>query len=79
MANMMSNSNVSETFQNVLNSTKRGRNPFGSTTGAEQLANKTQNTNLSNEASSIFLCNQVNEVIKATAAGNMVSNRRIDR
>ncbi len=74
MANMMSNSNVSETFQNVLNNTKRGRNPFGSTTGAEQLASKTQNTNLSNEASSTFLCNQASEVIRATAAGNMAES-----
>jgi hypothetical protein len=83
MANMMSNSNVSETFQNVLNSTKRGRNPFGSTTGAEQLANKTQNTNLSNEASGTFLCNQASEVIRATAAGEKVTlngnHRPIDK
>jgi hypothetical protein len=83
MAHMMSNSNVSETFQNVLNSTKRGRNPFGSTTGAEQLANKTQNTNLSNEASGTFLCNQASEVIRATAAGEKVTlngnHRPIDK
>ena len=83
MANMMSNNAVTETFQNVLNSTKRGRNPFGSTTGAEQLANKTQNTNLSNEASGTFLCNQASEVIRATAAGEKVTlngnHRPIDK
>ena len=74
---MMNNNVVTENFQNVLNNAgKRGRNTFGSTTGAEQLASKTQNTNLSNEASSTFLCNQASEVIKASAAGNMVSNRR---
>ena len=83
MANMMSNNAVTETFQNVLNSTKRGRNPFGSTTGAEQLANKTQHTQLSNEASSTFLCNQASEVIRATAAGEKVTlngnHRPIDK
>ena len=72
---MMSNNAVTETFQNVLSS--RGRpSPYGNTTGAEQLANKTQHTQLGNEASSTFLCNQASEVIRATAAGNMVSNRR---
>ena len=77
MANMMSNNAVTETFQNVLNSTKRGRNPFGSTTGAEQLANKTQNTNLSNEASGTFLCNQASQMIsQIAAAGNAQLNNR---
>ena len=73
---MISNNVVTENFENLLNGkhTKTGRNPFGSTTGAEQLANKTQHTQLSNEASSTFLCNQASEVIRATAAGNMVSN-----
>ena len=72
---MMSHNAVTETFQNVLSS--RGRpSPYGNTTGAEQLANKTQHTQLGNEASSTFLCNQASEVIRATAAGNMVSNRR---
>ena len=75
MAQMMSHNAVTETFQNVLSS--RGRpSPYGNTTGAEQLANKTQHTQLGNEASSTFLCNQASEVIRATAAGNMVSNRR---
>ena len=77
MANMMSNNAVTETFQNVLNNAgKRGRNTYGNNTGAEQLANNTQHTQLSNEASSTFLCNQASEVIRATAAGNMVSYRR---
>jgi hypothetical protein len=72
---MMNNNVVTENFQNVLSS--RGRpSPYGNTTGAEQLANKTQHTQLGNEASSTFLCNQASEVIRATAAGNMVSNRR---
>ena len=79
MAKMMSNNVVTENFQNVLSSSKRGRNTYGSTTGAEQLASKTQNTNLSNEASSTFLCNQASEVIRATAAGHMVSNQKINR
>ncbi len=77
MANMMSNNAVTETFQNVLNNAgKRGRNTYGNNTGAEQLAHNTQHTQLSNEASSTFLCNQASEVIRATAAGNMVSYRR---
>ena len=77
MANMMSNNAVTETFQNVLNNAgKRGRNTYGNNTGAEQLANNTQHTQLGNEASSTFLCNQASEVIRATAAGNMVSYRR---
>ena len=77
MANMMSNNAVTETFQNVLNNAgKRGRNTYGNTTGAEQLSHNTQHTQLSNEASSTFLCNQASEVIRATAAGNMVSYRR---
>ena len=68
---MMSNNAVTETFQNVLNNAgKRGRNPFGSTTGAEQLASKTQNTNLSNEASGTFLCNQASQMISQIAAAN---------
>ena len=69
---MMSNNAVTETFQNVLSS--RGRpSPYGNTTGAEQLANKTQHTQLGNEASSTFLCNQASEVIRATAAGEKVT------
>ena len=77
MANMMSNNAVTETFQNVLNNAgKRGRNTYGNNTGAEQLSHNTQHTQLSNEASSTFLCNQASEVIRATAAGNMVSYRR---
>ena len=68
---MMSNSNVSETFENVLNGRSRP-SPFGNTTGAEQLASKTQNTNLNNKASGTFLCNQASEVIRASAAGEMV-------
>ena len=72
---MMSHNAVTETFQNVLSS--RGRpSPYGNTTGAEQLSHNTQHTQLSNEASSTFLCKQASEVIRATAAGNMVSNRR---
>ena len=69
---MMSNSNVSETFENVLNGRSRP-SPFGNTTGAEQLASKTQNTNLNNKASGTFLCNQASEVIRATAAGEKVT------
>ena len=70
---MMNNNVVTENFQNVLSS--RGRpSPYGNTTGAEQLANKTQHTQLSNEASSTFLCNQASEVIKASAAGNMAES-----
>ena len=60
---MMNNNVVTENFQNVLNSTNRGRNPFNNTT-SDQLS------------ASTFLCNQASEVIRATAAGNMVSNRR---
>lgn len=72
MAHMMSNSNVSETFENVLSS--RGRpSPYGNTTGAEQLSHNTQHTNLGSEASSTFLCNQASEVIKASAAGEKVT------
>ena len=57
---MMSNNAVTETFQNVLNSTKRGRNPFNNTT-SDQLS------------ASTFLCNQASEVIRATAAGEKVT------
>jgi hypothetical protein len=79
---MMNNNVVTENFQNVLSS--RGRpSPYGNTTGAEQLANKTQHTQLGNEASSTFLCSQVSEVIKATAAGEKVTlngnHRPIDK
>ena len=71
---MMSNNAVTENFQNVLNNAgKRGRNTYGSTTGAEQLSHNTQHTQLSNEASSTFLCNQASEVIKASAAGEKVT------
>ena len=76
MANMMSNNAVTETFQNVLSARVSRPSPFGNTTGAEQLSHNTQHTKLSNEASSTFLCNQASEVIRATAAGNMVSYRR---
>ncbi len=76
MANMMSNNAVTETFQNVLSARVSRPSPFGNTTGAEQLSHNTQHTQLSNEASSTFLCNQASEVIRATAAGNMVSYRR---
>ena len=67
---MMSNNAVTETFQNVLNSTKRGRNPFNNTT-SDQLS------------ASTFLCNQASEVIRATAAGEKVTlngnHRPIDK
>ena len=72
---MMNNNVVTENFQNVLSSRSSRPSPYGNTT-SDQLANKTQHTQLSNEASSTFLCNQASEVIRATAAGNMVSNRR---
>ena len=73
---MMNNNAVTQNFQNVLSARVSRPSPFGNTTGAEQLANNTQHTKLSNEASSTFLCNQASEVIRATAAGNMVSYRR---
>ena len=69
---MMNNNEVTETFQNVLSSRVSRPSPFGNTTGAEQLASKTQNTNLNNKASGTFLCNQASEVIRASAAGEMV-------
>ena len=58
---MMSNNAVTETFQNVLSSSKRGRNTFNNTT-SDQLS------------ASTFLCNQASEVIKASAAGNMAES-----
>ena len=57
---MMSNNAVTETFQNVLSSSKRGRNTFNNTT-SDQLS------------ASTFLCNQASEVIRATAAGEKVT------
>ena len=57
---MMSNNAVTETFQNVLSSSKRGRNTFNNTT-SDQLS------------ASTFLCNQASEVIKASAAGEKVT------
>ena len=73
---MMNNNAVTQNFQNVLSARVSRPSPFGNTTGAEQLSHNTQHTQLSNEASSTFLCNQASEVIRATAAGNMVSYRR---
>ena len=76
---MMNNNVVTENFQNVLSSRSSRPSPYSNTTGAEQLSHNTQHTQLSNEASSTFLCNQASEVIRATAAGNMVSNQKIHR
>ena len=57
---MMNNNVVTENFQNVLSSSKRGRNTFNNTT-SDQLS------------ASTFLCNQASEVIKASAAGEKVT------
>ena len=57
---MMNNNVVTENFQNVLSSSKRGRNTFNNTT-SDQLS------------ASTFLCNQASEVIRATAAGEKVT------